>query len=752
MGPSVNAGAPAAAADEPRLLLQRSAQILQKYSIGVQRVPLDDMGCAPFNRNGDGVNGKHAHSVVRRIVKEQGLVTYRYRRGLALSINPKDPLEVSRFTNGYVRKQSNLLAAVADKGLIASFAKTHLWHGLWTLKSGGKTFDGTGEPMEIAGDHDDEELVQALQHGLFFEILRWEAWQDHPEDILAMMQADNFDHAQGLADTEMTLLLRYHQVGRNVLVPPGMDHFQAVRALVDKTIGTEWTESERSCIYNLSKVIGEEQLDAMRICYQQWVDPKKLRVDPDCMQKVSKLAPELVWSKAAIIIANMMAPANRQDRKGGYSVGNAVTGGDIQSLARARPADIMPIEIFARQVLSAYSNQSLPGVTVYDVIKGQSAFLARIGEVLGRTRDGAARDEALAHAEKKLRDLVGRSTTRSLRPPVSELLQKELASAPPLDALATTQASTGGRSSAKGVRPDLTPSLTITSSGDVVNDGVSLARQKGILVGARVALQAAVGARAAGDVGVVFAVGDKVTLAFETPSADGNKKKVEYTHEAFDLDVMALAPVTKKAKTEESPATTRAAVADDRPDGVKWAPVSNEVSSDVMLELFAVGLYQAYVTSTLRGDLLRVPTPCKNKISLDKDVKQRSLVLLPFSREVSRTPPSKKTATVVAAKMRLSTDATWTDLFLAMPPAPKASSDAIVPFWALQTSKDKTPTLIYDTVELSVPLSCGPTDSKRKWFKQAKCALLIKLPCLTNSTDLAERTVLTVPSDLPPPL
>ena len=46
------------------LLLKESAEVLHKYSVGQFRLALEDVGCAPFNRNGTGVNGRHAHSVV----------------------------------------------------------------------------------------------------------------------------------------------------------------------------------------------------------------------------------------------------------------------------------------------------------------------------------------------------------------------------------------------------------------------------------------------------------------------------------------------------------------------------------------------------------------------------------------------------------------------------------------------------------------------------------------------------------------
>jgi hypothetical protein len=735
------------------LMLKKSAEVLKKYSLGMARIPLEDVGCAPFNRNGEGISGKHAHSLIRRIVKEQGLVQYRYRRGLALSIDPTDSLAVARFTNSYVAKQSDLLSPVAMKPLHGSFAKTHLWHGLWTLKMGGKVFDVTGEPMEVPADHDDDELMETLAHGLFYEVVRYQAYVDHPDAVEALMSSDNFDAAQALADTEITLLLKYHQVGHTVCAPNGMSHFDAVRAVVDKHMGSSWTDSERAAIYNFSKVIGGEQLDSIKTCHQQYIDPKLIRVDPSSLQHLSKLQPSLLWAKAAIVIANLLAPSEKLERRGNIHVGVVVSTGDIKALQTTSLSAVMPMEVFIKQVMSTYGQSNIAGVSLNDLIKAHTSFLARMGTALAHSREAEAADKAMASAESKLRLALGRSMTKPLPNIVSDLLRKE--SQAKTDAASSSQAPS--TSKGKVVVPDLTPALKFNEKGDVVHDIACEARKRGIVVGERVALKASSGSLDAGAVGVVRSVGDKVTVAFNLGCDTGKAKTARVVTEDLDIEALDVAPAAKKLKTEDGdPKATKTESTeeeDTRPAGVEWTPAGAATSAAVLLDVCRCGLYQAYVTTSLRSHAVRIPLKPKNSVSLESRVakyKAHSICIMPFSLELSATSTPK----AVVAKMKLSTDAEWTTVFLTPPPLPKLSekkpAEDVVLFWLLQQSKVARSTLVYETVEFTVPLSCALANAKHKCgaaFSKSKRAVIhIKLPCLTNDADLPAMSALTVPT------
>ena len=111
-------------------MLKRTEAILSKYTMGIQRLPLEDAGCHELNRGGEGVSGPHCHTLFREIRDNEGMVVWRYRRGICLAPNVKEPLAVANFTNAYVQKQPSLLAPVALKPLRGSIAKTHLWHSM----------------------------------------------------------------------------------------------------------------------------------------------------------------------------------------------------------------------------------------------------------------------------------------------------------------------------------------------------------------------------------------------------------------------------------------------------------------------------------------------------------------------------------------------------------------------------------------------------------------------------------------------
>ena len=96
--------------------------MLQQYSLGVRRVPLQELGVSPLNRS---ISGTHVHALGRRILSVEGFVRWRYRHGWAHEANPEDPLEVARITNEVARATS-LLAEVPMVPLLGSIAKTHL--------------------------------------------------------------------------------------------------------------------------------------------------------------------------------------------------------------------------------------------------------------------------------------------------------------------------------------------------------------------------------------------------------------------------------------------------------------------------------------------------------------------------------------------------------------------------------------------------------------------------------------------------
>ena len=159
------ADAAAVTGEAPKLLICEQAQkVLRLYSMGTQRVPLDQLGVSLLNR---AISGRHVHRLGRRIISFEAFVLWRYKHGWAHEPNPDDPLEVARHTNAVARATA-LLTEVPMVALKGSFAKTHLLSFLQCLKAGNVFWDDTKQlmvPPAAAGT-----LCEHIEHGMFYEI------------------------------------------------------------------------------------------------------------------------------------------------------------------------------------------------------------------------------------------------------------------------------------------------------------------------------------------------------------------------------------------------------------------------------------------------------------------------------------------------------------------------------------------------------------------------------------------------------
>ena len=75
------------AGESPELICEAATRVLQKYSLGVMRVPLEELGVSPLNRK---ISGTHVHALGRRIVSVEGFVQWRFSTdmvGLTSHIN-----------------------------------------------------------------------------------------------------------------------------------------------------------------------------------------------------------------------------------------------------------------------------------------------------------------------------------------------------------------------------------------------------------------------------------------------------------------------------------------------------------------------------------------------------------------------------------------------------------------------------------------------------------------------------------------
>ena len=106
-------------------MVNEEATNVLKMSKGVVRVPLEDLGPALFNRNGESTSGQHCLQLAKRILTLEGFATFRCVAGFGHEPDPDDPLAVSRHGNRMASIDPTL-PRLPIKALKGVFAKTHL--------------------------------------------------------------------------------------------------------------------------------------------------------------------------------------------------------------------------------------------------------------------------------------------------------------------------------------------------------------------------------------------------------------------------------------------------------------------------------------------------------------------------------------------------------------------------------------------------------------------------------------------------
>ena len=227
----------------PAFVALTAADVLNKFTRGVRRIPLDELGVSPVNRR---INGPYVHQLGRRILSVEGFTRLRYRNGLCHEPSPDDPLAVARFTNA-AAQGSGLLSPVPVKALFGSFGKSHLLSFLQALKSGQVYWNETQDLMlPVAAQ---QELMEHLQHGMFYEVLAWEAVRDHGPALQALMAADNFDAGFALGQTELQLLRGMREAIVVCRPPVGLTVFDVCLQEVERTLGARWRQEELVCFF-----------------------------------------------------------------------------------------------------------------------------------------------------------------------------------------------------------------------------------------------------------------------------------------------------------------------------------------------------------------------------------------------------------------------------------------------------------------------------------------------------------------------
>ena len=85
------------------------------------------------------------------------------------------------------------------------------------------------------------ELKEALSHGIFMHVFPYEAIRDNPEDFIALMASDNFDHGHGLADSEIRCIREMRTAIRTLPLGEASSQFAAVSLEIQRLAGQRWS-------------------------------------------------------------------------------------------------------------------------------------------------------------------------------------------------------------------------------------------------------------------------------------------------------------------------------------------------------------------------------------------------------------------------------------------------------------------------------------------------------------------------------
>ena len=290
----------AAAPAQADLMCSAAAEVLAKYSLGVTRIPLTEVGVSPLNRNGQPISGIYVHKLFRRIFEREGFARYRYRQGWCHEPNPDDPLEVARHTNSFAELDDRL-AQVEMKALYGGLAKCHLFMGLLAFLKGDTTWNDSGEPFKPPEDA--VVLLDHLERGMWFEVLSFDAVKHHKAEVLALMASDNFDAALAKAEDEMALAASCFSTMRSAVPGVGETQWAVVSREMNKLSGGLWTETDMANRFNFCKVVGPEQMASLDKFHAMFVDPQSMAVRPKDFARVAKLHPRHPWLKAVLLVA-----------------------------------------------------------------------------------------------------------------------------------------------------------------------------------------------------------------------------------------------------------------------------------------------------------------------------------------------------------------------------------------------------------------------------------------------------------------
>jgi hypothetical protein len=418
-------------------LVTEAARAILKFSKGITRVPLEDLGPALFNRQGAATCGQHCHVLGSRILTMEGFATFRYMAGFCHDPDPEDLLAVARHGNGMAAKDP-LLPRLPMKPLKGVFAKTHLVTFLQLYKNGqmpavaaakAKTDAGTAEASSQSAD----EFTDVLDQGIFMHVFPWWVVRDHREAVLSLMASDNFDHGHGLADSELRCInaIRAAITAFNQGSLPmslGETQYDVVQRHVLRLAGQKWRDQDIASFWNFTVTTLDQHMDIMQDIWSFAGCESVLRVEAAFFGDLAKVASKFQWTRTSLAIAHFLSDREKEcSVVAGRCVAGAISKASLKRVRERDAASSQAWEEWSAAIMEKYWLPTLKDPTLVPraaLMKALAAFLCRNGKCAVGSQVGDAGAQQ-AKLESKLRQALKAEWTAPFPTPVTASCQEE---------------------------------------------------------------------------------------------------------------------------------------------------------------------------------------------------------------------------------------------------------------------------------------------------------------------------------------
>ena len=739
------------------------AQQALKTSRGIQRVKLEELGPATFNRGGTVTDSKHCKTLMDRILTKEAFATIRYDAGYCHEPNPKDTSGVSNHGNRMVVKDPNLpqLPKAALKG---TFAKTHLVTALQMYKAG--KMPELARVVEARSHEDPEEMEEfktVLEHGLYMHVFPWTEVERNPAGFQALMASDNFQQGVGLKDSEVRCVHAMRRAMRHLdtgAEPRSTEQLQELVIEHTKTYcGTRWLDQELEQFWQFALSTEELPLELLHNVWVHGQFESKISVDAAWLKHLSELAIEQQWVRAALCVLHFMSDTeNPKERtlSGGRLVAAAVSKKSLQQMKpRSRTAHFQAQSHVCEQFLAAMMQRYYtPWADAianppFDRLMWMSTLvnlLCKVAKHLLNACQASANVQACCVTNQMCTDWE-----TSFRKHVAKHAHASIPEA--VNFKAGPEATGHGPSDAP-VHEDVPPAepkpLERDAAGKMMVSFKRRAEEAGFLAGAKVLRQGSdENSLVAADVGVIKKVAADAILVSWAGAEPRCMELEDLAHPTKRITLVA----DPREQALESP-------------GVKWSPTGSSENKDACK---AIVMYMAYGLYVKQSEVdLHITEVAQRslEIRVRRNYEPYTLALLPFGTTISET---EGTGASPSVPVRLVTNpkneaATVMDYRLKARPLPKIlkfggeHAPILVPFWVLANNPapgaeprasdgSAAVPLAYQAAEVAVPVQ--PCLAKGLKAPSSKDGIVLRMLYATNPTRLAKGDVVVL-SEAPP--